>query len=132
LAAVVGEVGALPLTAGRRLLLAGEAGGVTLVALRRWRSGGEAARQRAAPSRPPASARRSGASSCCAAAAAHLRNGSWRKAMRRVMSLWLPRWPTDRLRAAPDEASPSPRRGEGRGEGESPSSRALPASSDAR
>src|SRR6185312_11478698 len=50
LAAVIGEVGALPLTAGRRLLLAGEAGGVTLVALRRWRSGGEAARQRAAPS----------------------------------------------------------------------------------
>src|SRR5947209_351489 len=46
--------------------------------------------------------------------------------MRRIMSLWLPDWPTDRLlRAARAPArssatSPFPRRGEGRGEGGSP------------
>jgi protein ImuA len=50
LAAVLGEIGALPPTAGRRLQLACETGGVTAFALRRWREGGLAARQRAAPS----------------------------------------------------------------------------------
>jgi protein ImuA len=48
--AVLGEIGALSPTAGRRLLLACEAGGVTGFVLRRWREGGMAARQRAAPS----------------------------------------------------------------------------------
>src|SRR6185312_14839003 len=50
LSAVLGEIGALPPTAGRRLQLACETGGVTAFALRRWREGGLAARQRAAPS----------------------------------------------------------------------------------
>jgi protein ImuA len=49
LAAVLGEVETLPATAGRRLQLAGEASGVTALALRRFRSGEAASRQRAAP-----------------------------------------------------------------------------------
>jgi protein ImuA len=50
LAAVIGEVEALPATAGRRLQLAAKASGVTALALRRWRSGESAARHRTAPS----------------------------------------------------------------------------------
>jgi len=50
LAAVLGEVGTLAPTAGRRLQLACEAGGVTGFVLRRWRTAGTAASQRAAPS----------------------------------------------------------------------------------
>ncbi len=50
LAAVLGEIGALPPAAGRRLQLAGEASGVTSFVLRRWRTGTAAARQRATPS----------------------------------------------------------------------------------
>jgi protein ImuA len=49
LAAVVGEVGALPLTASRRLQLAAAASGVTAFVLRRWRSATRAAPERAAP-----------------------------------------------------------------------------------
>lgn len=49
LAAVVGEVAGLSLPASRRLLLAAEGSGVTGFALRRWRTGGAAARQRLAP-----------------------------------------------------------------------------------
>jgi protein ImuA len=49
LAAVVGEVETLPLPASRRLQLAAEASGTTAFALRRWRNGDRAARQRAAP-----------------------------------------------------------------------------------
>jgi protein ImuA len=45
-AAVVGEVGMLPAVASRRLQLAAEHSGVTALALRRWRDGGQAARQR--------------------------------------------------------------------------------------
>jgi protein ImuA len=50
LAAVLGEIGAFPPTAGRRLQLACEASGATGFALRRWRSGTAAARHRAMPS----------------------------------------------------------------------------------
>ena len=50
LAAVVGEIGALPPTAGRRLQLACEASGITGFVLRRWRSGTDAARHRTLPS----------------------------------------------------------------------------------
>ncbi|HTV89621.1 MAG TPA: damage-inducible protein [Stellaceae bacterium] len=50
LAAVVGEVGRLPMVAGRRLQLAAERSGVTLLLLRRWRSATEAAAERARPS----------------------------------------------------------------------------------
>jgi protein ImuA len=49
LAAVVGEVGALPLTASRRLQLAAANSGVTAFVLRRWRSGTLAASERADP-----------------------------------------------------------------------------------
>lgn len=48
LAAVIGEVEALPLAASRRLQLAAEASGVTAFALRRWRNG-VAERERTAP-----------------------------------------------------------------------------------
>jgi protein ImuA len=50
LAAVVGEVGRLPMVAGRRLQLAAERSGVTALLLRRWRDGGEAAAERERPS----------------------------------------------------------------------------------
>jgi protein ImuA len=50
LAAVLGEIGRLAPTAGRRLQLACETGGVTGFVLRRWRTAGTAASQRAAPS----------------------------------------------------------------------------------
>src|SRR5205807_8543730 len=43
LAAVIGEVGRLPMVAGRRLQLAAERSGVTALVLRRWRNGEEAA-----------------------------------------------------------------------------------------
>jgi len=48
-AAVVGEVGALPAVASRRLQLAAERSGVTALVLRRWRDGGQAARERNLP-----------------------------------------------------------------------------------
>jgi protein ImuA len=47
--AVVGEVGALPAIASRRLQLAAERSGITAFLLRRWRDGGQAARERALP-----------------------------------------------------------------------------------
>jgi len=50
LAAVVGEVGRLPMVASRRLQLAAERSGVTALLLRRWRSGDEAAVERNRPS----------------------------------------------------------------------------------
>jgi protein ImuA len=49
LVAVVGEVGALPVVAGRRLQLAAERSGITAFLLRRWRDGGQAARERTLP-----------------------------------------------------------------------------------
>ena len=49
-AAVVGEIGRLPMVAGRRLQLAAERSGVTAFVLRRWRDGGEAAPERDRPS----------------------------------------------------------------------------------
>jgi protein ImuA len=47
--AVVGEAGSLPTVASRRLQLATERSGVTAFLLRRWRDGGQAARERALP-----------------------------------------------------------------------------------
>jgi protein ImuA len=44
--AVVGEVGALPAIASRRLQLAAERSGITAFLLRRWRDGGQAERER--------------------------------------------------------------------------------------
>jgi protein ImuA len=49
-AAVVGEVGALPDVAGRRLQLAAERSGVTAFVLRRWRNAAAVVRERALPS----------------------------------------------------------------------------------
>jgi hypothetical protein len=50
LAAVVGEIGRLPMVASRRLQLAAERSGVTALLLRRWRNGEEAAAERERPS----------------------------------------------------------------------------------
>ncbi len=50
LAAVVGEVGHLPMVAGRRLQLAAERSGVTALILRRWRNAAEAMAGRDQPS----------------------------------------------------------------------------------
>ncbi|HEX6443420.1 MAG TPA: hypothetical protein VF007_14610 [Stellaceae bacterium] len=50
LAAVVGEVGRLPMVAGRRLQLAAERSGITALLLRRWRNAEEAAAERERPS----------------------------------------------------------------------------------
>src|SRR5437016_114753 len=44
------------------------------------------------------SAGRAGGSCCCACAAANRASGMWRWPMRRVMYLFLPSWPIDRLR----------------------------------
>jgi len=49
IAAVAGEVGALGAVASRRLQLAAERSGITAFLLRRWREGGQAARERALP-----------------------------------------------------------------------------------
>jgi protein ImuA len=49
IAAVVGEVGTLAAVASRRLQLAAERSGITAFLLRRWRNGGQAARERALP-----------------------------------------------------------------------------------
>jgi protein ImuA len=49
IAAVVGEVGALAAVASRRLQLAAERSGITAFLLRRWRDGGQAARERSLP-----------------------------------------------------------------------------------
>jgi protein ImuA len=49
IAAVVGEIGTLPAVASRRLQLAAERSGITAFLLRRWREGGQAARERILP-----------------------------------------------------------------------------------
>ncbi|MFZ2007778.1 MAG: damage-inducible protein [Stellaceae bacterium] len=50
IAAVVGEIGRLPMVAGRRLQLAAERSGIPAFLLRRWRTGAEAASERPRPS----------------------------------------------------------------------------------
>ena len=49
IAAVVGEVGTLAAVASRRLQIAAERSGITAFLLRRWRDGGQAARERNLP-----------------------------------------------------------------------------------
>jgi protein ImuA len=49
IAAVVGEIGSLPMVASRRLQLTAERSGITTFLLRRWRDGGLAARERSLP-----------------------------------------------------------------------------------
>jgi protein ImuA len=46
IAAVIGEIGRLPMVAGRRLQLAAERSGITALLLQRWRTGVEAAAER--------------------------------------------------------------------------------------
>ena len=50
LVAVVGEIGRLPMVAGRRLQLAAERSGITAFLLRRWRNAAEATAERNRPS----------------------------------------------------------------------------------
>lgn len=50
IAAVIGEIGRLPMVAGRRLQLAAERSGVPALVLRRWRTAAEAAGERERPS----------------------------------------------------------------------------------
>ncbi|HEY4469799.1 MAG TPA: damage-inducible protein [Stellaceae bacterium] len=50
LAAVIGEIGRLPMVASRRLQLAAERSGVTALLLRRWRNARDAAAERGRPS----------------------------------------------------------------------------------
>ena len=112
--AVIGEVSRLGLTASRRLQLAAEASGVPALVIRRWWTVAEkdltelptaavdAMARRAGPVRGragcPASAAPAGRSNSCAAGAPNPVPGFWRPAMRRVVSLYLPTWPTDRIR----------------------------------
>jgi len=49
IAVVVGEIGVLPAVASRRLQLTAERSGIIALLLRRWRDGGQAARERALP-----------------------------------------------------------------------------------
>ena len=90
--------------------------GVTALVIRRWRNTTEkqtagepnaaATRWRIAPSSfarervrwPAAPALAAG--SCCGSVVANRIHGFWRHAMRRVISLYLPHWPSDRLRRA--------------------------------
>jgi protein ImuA len=50
IAAVIGEIGRLPMVAGRRLQLAAERAGIPALVLRRWRTGAEAETERVRPS----------------------------------------------------------------------------------
>jgi len=118
LAGVVCEhEGRLGLTASRRLQLAAEAAGVLGFVLRRsqhfddpaltapsaaaTRCGSPACPRRRRCRMPrtcPASAARFGGWSCCAAGAPRRPASLWSVRTRRVVSLFLPAWPTDRLR----------------------------------
>jgi protein ImuA len=108
LAGVVGELVRLPLMPSRRLQLAAEASGVVAFALRRSGSSLDQAnasfsrwRIAASPSGPMedfSMGAPTGNWICCGVAARNLTPGLWRRAMRRVVSLFLPTWATDRLR----------------------------------
>ena len=118
LAGVAAEIsGRITLSASRRLQLAAEAtrGDCPAAAASpaggggagRGGGGGDAVADRGAAVGPadPRGARMcrglggcAGGSTCCGAGADGLDRGSWRRAMRRVISVWLPHWPTDRIR----------------------------------
>ena len=120
LGAVVAEVARLSMTASRRLQLAAEGSGAIGIAVRRWRR----QRDTADFGQPTASVTRWRVSAlpssplpvpgvdrarwqlelirCRAGESADL----WRLAMRRVVSLWLPTWPTDRVRRNLGAAAP--------------------------
>jgi len=84
LAAVVGEIGHLPMVAGRRLQLAAERSGVTALILRRWRSADEAAAERDRPSAALTRWRVAALPSADFADAPGIRRPRWRVALLRV------------------------------------------------
>jgi protein ImuA len=113
LGGVVAELGRLTMTASRRLQLAAEGKNTIGIALRRWRRQTEAAdfgqptaamtrwRVSVLPSTrcpSPASAGIAGLSNSSALARVKVQISSWRRAMTRIVSLFLPTWSTDRLR----------------------------------
>ena len=113
LAAAVGEVSRLGLTASRRLQVAAEAAGVTALIIRRWWTVAEkdlvhcptaaVTRWRIAPAPSqlmpaPGLGRDRWQVELLRCRGAAPVPGSWRLAMRRVVSLYLPTWPTDRIR----------------------------------
>ena len=116
LGSVVAEIGRLAMTASRRLQLAAESSGTLGIAIRRWRRQGDAVdfgQPTAAATRwrvtgaalgaLAGARRRAGAlagGADPAAAPARARILKWRPAMPRVVSLFLPTWPTDRLMRA--------------------------------
>ena len=121
LAGVVAEVARLGLTASRRLQLAAEESGVPALILRRWRNDCERAsdaeataavtrwRVSAAPSHPlpvPGVGRERWLVELSAAKALNPAHGCWSPVMRRVVSLFLPMWPTDRYRKNTGDAPP--------------------------
>jgi len=119
LAGVVGEVSRLSLNASRRLQLCAGESGVTALIIRRWHNMAEknaagepnaaATRWRVSPSPSPASGFDGLPRQHWQLDLLRVRGGephSWigRHAMRRVISLYLPHWPTDRLRRASKDA----------------------------
>jgi len=84
LAAVVGELGRLPVVAGRRLQLATERSGVTALILRRWRNAAEAAAERDRPSTALTRWRVSALSSAEIAGEPGIGRPRWRVALLRV------------------------------------------------
>ncbi|SDL42601.1 hypothetical protein SAMN04487971_11098 [Paracoccus chinensis] len=121
LAAAVAEAHRLSITASRRLHLAAWESGTMGIALRLWRRQSDtsdfgqptAAMMRwqisvlpSAPLSVPGVRRQRWRVELIRAAPARASISNWRAAMRRVVSVWLPMWPTDRLRRAPGNATP--------------------------
>src|SRR5712671_6542426 len=79
-----------------------------LCRMRRQPDGGSPRCRRSPRKESPEWDVRGGGSSCCAAAAASRHAGRWREPMRRVMYLWLPRWPIDRLSLSHRKGSGAP------------------------
>ena len=108
LAGVVGELNRISLTPSRRLQLAAETSGVPALIIRRSaehlsESNAAMTRWRISPApsaetSPSAWAVRSGVSNYCDAGAHRRIPGLWRHAMRRVVALFLPTFPTDQIR----------------------------------
>jgi protein ImuA len=121
LGAVIAEVARLSMTSSRRLQLAAESTGAIGIAVPRWRRQAEAAdfgqptasvthwRVSTLPSslcRCPASDGLAGSSSSSGAAPATAPISKLRLAMQRVVSLFPPTWPTDRVRRRLGVAAP--------------------------
>jgi hypothetical protein len=127
LGAVVAEVARLSMTASRRLQLAAEGSGTIGIAIHRWRRPAEAVefgqptasvtrwRVSALPATPlpvPGVGRARWQVELIRCRAGESADFEWRPAMRRVVSLFLPTWSTDRVRrtlggAAPPAGAPA-------------------------